>query len=84
MGLSNNKISGEDFENFANSIRNNKNLLSLDLKWNELGTKGGLALKKALDSNDIMIYLGITLIIICYFCKLQTVNCTKSVNCGNW
>lgn len=59
LGLSNNKISGEDFENLSNSVRNNKYLLSLDLKWNELGTKGGMTLKRALDGNDTLIYLDV-------------------------
>ncbi len=59
LGLSNNKISGEDVDSLANSLRNNKHLLSLDLKWNELGTKGGVKLLNAIKDNDTLLYLEV-------------------------
>lgn len=36
IGLSNNKINGDDIDPLAEALRSNKTLLSIDLKWNEL------------------------------------------------
>jgi hypothetical protein len=44
----------------ANSLKKNQRLLSLDLKWNNLGTIGATALKKGIDSNETLIYLELS------------------------
>ena len=48
LGLSNNKINGSDIDSFAESLKYNKSLLSIDLKWNELREEGGIKLLDAL------------------------------------
>ncbi len=43
----------------ANALRNNKTLLSLDLKFNQIGTKGAEILRKAIDNNNTILYLDV-------------------------
>ncbi|KRX05085.1 hypothetical protein PPERSA_06719 [Pseudocohnilembus persalinus] len=58
LGLANNKISGEDLDQLMNALPAN-NLLSLDLKWNNLGTQGGQKINKMLDNNKKILYIDL-------------------------
>lgn len=53
-------IGGQDIDSLANSLKKNQRLLSLDLKWNNLGTMGATIFKKALDNNETLIYFDLT------------------------
>lgn len=55
LGLSNNKIL--DMEAFSNALKSNKVLLSLDLRWNDLGEEGGRLILDALQENRALLYL---------------------------
>lgn len=43
----------------CNSLRNNKSLLSLDLRWNSLGPRGANFLKSSLINNQTILYLDL-------------------------
>ena len=58
--MNNCNISGQDVEALANSLKKNQRLLSLDLKWNHLGTVGATSIKRALDNNETLIYLELS------------------------
>lgn len=57
IGLSNNKLTGDQMEPFANALRQNSTLLSLDLRWNDLSKKGGQILSSALKDNKALLYI---------------------------
>ncbi|CAK94313.1 unnamed protein product (macronuclear) [Paramecium tetraurelia] len=59
IGLSNNKLTGDQIEPLANALRQNTTLLSLDLRWNSLGKKGGEFLLSAVGDNKAILYLDL-------------------------
>ncbi|KAM3133019.1 hypothetical protein pb186bvf_014875 [Paramecium bursaria] len=57
LGMSNNKLTGDLIDGFSNALRQNTTILSIDLRWNDLGKKGGQLLSSAMLDNKSLLYL---------------------------